>query len=690
MKHSKMSNMLPNETMRRVIARLLQQQQRIFPDLGSATENTILTLVRVAQLYLNTLAHSAKRFAELSGRTKANAFDIAESLEEAHVDLADLFYFSQDPINVTLSDQNQTLPGCFLDKVMESPTEDSALYEFVDCIQGEAETDSSQTIPSPTLEPEDISDEYYLQPLSPLIDPEDELLKIFPKPNILPKIFDTNLEKTDESLVLNAETTLPDTGVNKKTPPLEKNDDVSKPTITETPNIWKALHQRRLQQRQKEVIDPPKLPSARHDETYRTSFQEIKRNPDCSQLSSESPFDVGSFAPDPPTGNRATVNHLVSSFQSPISKMFQESVLSSFLPKFVVSAPQGLDQEQISDLGHAPFPSWIPPPKPVRIVAKVFSPKIVPEKPATEPSTITRITATVSKPSSSRSKTGRFPHTSALKGPSKSFSSDLANPSRHLFKSSVSKHLGGFPKITAKIGSRPDYRSSHGHSKHSYDRHDINKSAQSSKPLILRIPSIHTNNNTNGNGGSNSFKLEPGLNHDNYNGHSNGSIQHNSSPSLSPLDKPILRITDPRKNNSIVPQDASQSYENSNAITNCVCANFDTDEGFMMECSFCTHWFHGICVGYSSEGETPDTWACPRCKEPSQGFSPVLSPADNSKRVYDPMLPNIIPHERKSKHKKHKHRKRDSIDNNFDHSHRRIHRTSSPYSMERNQRSPRW
>lgn len=42
--------------------------------------------------------------------------------------------------------------------------------------------------------------------------------------------------------------------------------------------------------------------------------------------------------------------------------------------------------------------------------------------------------------------------------------------------------------------------------------------------------------------------------------------------------------------------------------------NIDEELGMMIQCEMCRVWQHGICVGFQSEDECPETYYCEQCR----------------------------------------------------------------------------
>ncbi|KAG9041529.1 hypothetical protein FS837_012139 [Tulasnella sp. UAMH 9824] len=50
------------------------------------------------------------------------------------------------------------------------------------------------------------------------------------------------------------------------------------------------------------------------------------------------------------------------------------------------------------------------------------------------------------------------------------------------------------------------------------------------------------------------------------------------------------------------------------SVTRCVCGSQDEELGMMIQCEMCKVWQHGICVGFQSEDECPETYYCEQCR----------------------------------------------------------------------------
>ncbi|KAJ9090628.1 hypothetical protein DSO57_1000478 [Entomophthora muscae] len=594
--------------MRRAVVQLLQQQrQRVDSELSSATENAVSTLAFLAQLYIGSLARSSKHFAELAGRSKANALDVAQSLEENQVNFKELMAFAQD----TIDDPKLTSQSA---QDLVAGIEDPVFYEYADLPDGYEYTESlglSEYSDSETVDPLPDSK------IFPTPTPQELLVNRIPLP-----IVDDALKSPDKTQpqhtapLASEDTNLVEATPIINVPAIETADKTAPEEGTE---VWRALLKRRRGLCQVEADKNSRPLYAEHDELYRTSYSALKRDDsDCYFPGDQGTLDVGSFASDPPSGNKATINHTIAPYQTPITPLFYNSVLSSFLPKFLTSASQPLRPEEHEQLGQAPLPSWVSVPEPavvpasqpnpvMRIVAKVASPvgspatliKIkLPKKEKEQGSTSKRKPKAKSseKPSakSKLSSKPRKPYDMTWKFNSKALLSKAAQRGMSSFTPS-SRKLLETPKLTSQV------------------RDATERSTSSNEGLSSPSPDTQPD--------------FPSGSHDEW--HNGTCVDDRPKITLkfkvpSPKDatpKVVLRLPphvaideefpeDPRP-----PQDLKRGYDElAPSAINCFCPEYDIDHGTMMvSCDRCEQWFHGTCVRILTKEDLPDSWFCDRC-----------------------------------------------------------------------------
>ncbi|KAG8906706.1 Plasma membrane sulfite pump involved in sulfite metabolism [Tulasnella sp. 403] len=95
-----------------------------------------------------------------------------------------------------------------------------------------------------------------------------------------------------------------------------------------------------------------------------------------------------------------------------------------------------------------------------------------------------------------------------------------------------------------------------------------------------------------------------------------------SSPSMPPKKKSRSRVPEPEPDYEeeeplVLPPASAEAAQDSedDSITRCVCGSEDGELGGMMiQCETCKVWQHGICVGFHSEEDCPETYYCERCR----------------------------------------------------------------------------